>query len=281
MSILFYCNFSSQQYELSATFRRIYWNESDEALKKRHSYFANWSRLLRETVECFGTMMGKSPVKIFYHGISKEMIFQSVKFCIYGPLSTTADFQIAHGTFAKTEGLVVDIWNNNAGNYLFDCSFFSDYTDENERFFIGGLQYFEFITIHHMKLKEDYMAWIKPISVLAKMFSGFPFERSRVKNIDISGLSLLILNYLSSSTTSEICQIPIYISKLFTNFVNNVEQIEINMDQMNCHTERARHKQFGYKLLKPLFFLVNDNTNSETINYSKLLQIFKRKLKTI
>ena len=46
--------------------------------------------MLRECVECFGTIMAKSPVKIFYHGISKEMIFQSTQFRIFGPLSTTA-----------------------------------------------------------------------------------------------------------------------------------------------------------------------------------------------
>ncbi len=176
---------------------------------------------------------------------------------------------------------MVDIWNANNGIYLFDCSFFSDYTDENERFFIGGLQFFQFRSIHHMKRKEDYQSWIKPISILACMFIGFPFNMSRIKNIDVEGLSLLILNSISSSTTSEICQIPVYISKLFINFVNNVEQIEINMEEMNKHTERKKWNQFGYKLLKPLFFLVNENTNSETINYSKLLQIFKRKLKTI
>ncbi len=41
---------------------------------------------------------------------------------------------------------------------------------------------------------------------------------------------------------------------------------------MNIHTEYAKSNQFGYKLLKPLFFLVNENTNSEILNFSKLLQ---------
>ena len=203
-------------------------------------------------------------------------------FCIiYYILLLATDFQIAHGTFAKTEGLVVDIWNRKLGVYLFDCSFFSDYTDENERFFIGGLQQFSFISIHHMKRKENYESWIKPICILVEMFAGFPFEMSRVKTIDLEALSLLILNSISASTTSEIYQIPVYISKLFINFVNNVQQIEINIFLMNKHLEYAKQGFFCYKLLKPLFFLANQNTNSETINYSKLLQIFKRKLKTI
>lgn len=90
MALLFYTNYSSQSYEFSASFRRIFYNESDGALKKRHSRFANWARLLRETVECYGTKMSQSPVSTYYHGIGQEMLFQGTYFKIYGPLSTTA-----------------------------------------------------------------------------------------------------------------------------------------------------------------------------------------------
>ena len=174
----------------------------------------------------------------------------------------------------------MDIWNSNIGVDLFDCSFFSDYTDENERFFIGGLQYFEFLTIHHIKRKEDYMAFIKPINMLAKMFVGFPFRISAIKKIDVECLSSLILNYLSSSLRAQICdQIAIYISNLFTNFVNNIEQIEINMDCM--YKDMYTTGMFGYQLLQSLFFLFDDSGSSQTVNYSKLLQIFSRKVKQI
>lgn len=193
------------------------------------------------------------------------------------------DFEIAHGTFAKRDGLVVDIWNSGTGIYLFDCSFFSDYTEENERLFIGGLQVFYFISIHHIRLKEDYKAFIRPMIILSNMFIGFPFEISAVKPIDVTCLSLLILNYLSLSFSSKMSKIPVYISTFFANFVNNIEEIEINMYNINNHLEDKQYKQFGYKLLKPLFFISNGNflSKKETVNFSKLLQIFKRKLKTI
>merc|ERR1719445_1559683 len=102
MALLFYCNFSTQQYELTATYRRIYWNETDESLKNRHSYFYWWGRLLREAVECFGTMMAAVPDKIFYHGIKGEMLFNSTIFQAYGPMSTTVELGIAY-QFARQE----------------------------------------------------------------------------------------------------------------------------------------------------------------------------------
>eukprot|EP01084_Bolivina_argentea_P283684 485946_1 len=85
-------------------------------------------------------------------------------------------------------------------------------------FFIGGLQWFYFLTIHHIRPKQDYAAFIKPISILARMFQGFPYNISRVKNIDVQCLSLLILNYLAAQ---EISEIPAYMAKFFRNFVNN------------------------------------------------------------
>ncbi len=90
MSLLFYTNYSFQSYQLSASFRKTYWNETSENLKQRHKEFANWARLLRETIECFGIEMHKSDVRTYYHGISMELTFPSTFFNIYGPLSTTS-----------------------------------------------------------------------------------------------------------------------------------------------------------------------------------------------
>lgn len=111
MALLFYCNYSKQQYEFTATFRRIYWNETDDSLKGRHAHFHWWARLLRECVECFCTKMQFVDERVFYHGISKQMLFDSTAFyglcsfhalfCIllnclvYGPMSTTVELSVA------------------------------------------------------------------------------------------------------------------------------------------------------------------------------------------
>ena len=90
MSLLFYTNYTKQSYEFSASFRKVWYNETDESLKKRHSNFAQWARLLRECVECFGCPMKYSSTPIYYHGISKQLLFDSTSFIINGPMSTTA-----------------------------------------------------------------------------------------------------------------------------------------------------------------------------------------------
>merc|ERR1719464_834078 len=119
MSLLFYTNYSAACYEFSASFRRRVWNETDRSLKRRHSAFAHQARLLRELVECFGNNMDDCPVTRFYHGINRNMIFKSTDFKLCGPLSTTSDFCVAHGTFSKSEGIVVDI-KRTAGHMLIE-----------------------------------------------------------------------------------------------------------------------------------------------------------------
>lgn len=90
MSLLFYTNYSVASYEFSASFRRRFYNETDGALKRRHSAFAHQSRLLRELVEVFGNRMKYCSVSTFYHGISADLIFEGTSFKLSGPMSTTS-----------------------------------------------------------------------------------------------------------------------------------------------------------------------------------------------
>ena len=90
MALMFHTNFEKASYELAASFRRIFWNETDESLKRRHAAFVHQSRLLRELVEAFGVQMRQCVVPVFYHGISEDIVFEGTKFNKHGPLCTTS-----------------------------------------------------------------------------------------------------------------------------------------------------------------------------------------------
>lgn len=132
------------------------------------------------------------------------------------------EFEVAHGTFAKRDGMVIDIINDKAATPLFNCRFWSDFTDENERFFIGSLIHFDFVTIHHISVQKDYAVFIRPMNILANMIMGFPFNQSAIKSIDVSIVSLLILDYISDSFSSEVA---VYIHRFFGNFAQNVNKV--------------------------------------------------------
>ena len=90
MALLFYTNFDSQSAAFSRSFRKLSYNETNASLKKRHSYYANWAKLLRECVTLFGCGMDYSPEHVYYHGISVRLWFESTRFINNGPMSTTA-----------------------------------------------------------------------------------------------------------------------------------------------------------------------------------------------
>merc|ERR1712228_130669 len=203
-------------------------------------------------------------------GISQEMLFESTSFHVYGPMSTTVDFVVALQFAGK--GMVIDILNQKAAIPLFDCSFWSDFTNENERFFIGSLQRFTFETIHYLPLKENYEIFIRVIGMLMEMITGYPYHISAIKQSDFNILSILISDHINDNKSEKI---PFYVHNLFKHIVQNVNKIHLNVAEMNCHDEYAEQKCFGYQKLKPLFFVNNQ------VNYSKLCQIFDNKLQHI
>merc|ERR1712228_283073 len=199
-------------------------------------------------------------------GISQEMLFESTSFHVYGPMSTTVDFVVALQFAGK--GMVIDILNIKASIPLFDCSFWSDFTNENERFFIGSLQRFTFETIHYLPLKEDYQIFIRVIGILMTMIIGYPYVISAIKQKDFNILSILISDHINDKKSEKI---PFYVHNLFKHIVQNVNKIHLNMAWMNRHKEAVEWNQFGYQKLKSLFFV------DDQVNYSKLCQIFDYK----
>eukprot|EP01084_Bolivina_argentea_P000670 1233_1 len=149
-------------------------------------------------------------------------------------------------------------------------------------FFIGGLQDFEFLTIHNLSTKENYESFIRPMNMFEEMIVGYPYAIHAIRDIDVECLSVLISNEMNKNIFNPKCKnIPPYILKLFNNFTNNIHKIQINMESMSYHLEYAQEEDWGYLLLKPLFFVLDNDKNLETINFGKLVKIFTNKLQKI
>eukprot|EP01084_Bolivina_argentea_P137263 241747_1 len=162
MSMMIYCNFTELQCKFSETFRHKDKNETDVEMKQRHRNFFYLGKLLRECVECFGTKWkGTDNINIsLYHGVSQQFSFSSLNAFIKGPLSTTTDFAVACN-FCQNKGMILNInmdvfewrYKYNEGDdailrlNCFECNWVSDYVNEQEILFIGGLCKFIFNTI--------------------------------------------------------------------------------------------------------------------------------------
>merc|ERR1712228_338817 len=199
-------------------------------------------------------------------------------FHVYGPMSTTAEFEVAvnFATHDANEGMVIDILNKKISAPLFNCQYWSDYTEENERLFIGSLQAFTFESIHHLSMGLNYEIFIRRICILMTMIIGYPYEISAIHDGDFQCLSDLISDHINNTHTDHI---PLYINKLFTHIMQNVNKIHLDLfwfdEYMKWEKEAAKQNVFGYQLLKSLFFVNNQ------VNFGKLCQIFNGKLQQI
>eukprot|EP01084_Bolivina_argentea_P224170 379140_1 len=162
-AIMAYCNQDELQRKLSETYRLTSDDETIAGLKLRHRNYANWGRLLRELVDCFG--LNSQPIDVsarrIYHGVAKDMLFKSMNTRINGPTSTTTEYSVALN-FCDNDGIILelslDIWWNIGGFCdafsMFECWQLSDFVNEQEVFFIGGYSHFKFKTI--IKVPQGY-----------------------------------------------------------------------------------------------------------------------------
>ena len=185
-------------------------------------------------------------------------------------MSTTVELPVAV-RFAR-DGLVVDISNTRLSIPMFDCQFWSDYTEENERFFIGSLHDFKFETIRPMMSGENYDVFVHVIGILMFMIGGFVYDISPIDDGDFDCLSDLISDYVNETHSNFI---PFYVHRLFANIMQNVKKIRLNMPLMELHDEASKYKEYGFRELKPLFFV------DGMVNFSKIFKIFNRDLQQI
>eukprot|EP01083_Nonionella_stella_P177591 624637_1 len=119
-------------------------------------------------------------------------------------MSTTSDFTVAVNTFSD-DGLVISIPCVKAFTLYFDCVYWSDYPQEREKLFIGGLQLFPFKTIRNMSVRpvQNYHAYIQVIHMFHKMVRGFAWRDGEINTSNIEVLELLIEEEMAQKAVNE------------------------------------------------------------------------------
>ena len=153
----------------------------------------------------------------------------------------------------------------------------SDYHEEHEYFFIGGLQTFHLQTIHDIVTQRDYKPFIEVIMIFDAMISGHSFHHRAVTRSDAAILDRLIRHHLSDSPRSGSSGVPLYIESLFANFCSDVRVVEMNIYEMN---RAITSNGFGYLVMKRMFFM-DCGTSSECIKLSLFFRLFDHSLESI
>ena len=160
-----------------------------------------------------------------------------------------SELERAVGTFGSN-GIVVDIKCGGYHAHFFDCRWWSDYHEEDECLFLGGMVPFQFLTIRDIPRNVNFKNYIAPITMLQDMLVGSPCALREPINADLKQIRLMIKQEITNTQPKS--PIDPYVSRLFHHFCANIKNIVIDMHLMRMRT--VGDSDFGYARFAPLFF---------------------------
>eukprot|EP01083_Nonionella_stella_P054546 143975_1 len=268
LALILYSDYTKLCTSFSSTFRKLH-DETWLEMKDRNSEYWNWSKLLIETVELYGTTICNSAIEIFYHGVS-YMTFPSFLSYFCGPTSTTPQIQVAQN-FCGGEGLILELRKENEFSLLkyFNVRWISSYTNEDERLFIGGNRALKFKSIRLVQTNENYYVYIVALTFLDYILNGKKLtkhdkEKRLYKKTHAKIINGLLKHHEPSTTYKN--KFDAYINLTFETFIANRRHISIHLNAVNqdypfirqhipyIFGKKMKNKQDKYKKCKNLLW---------------------------
>ena len=168
------------------------------------------------------------------------------------------------------QGIVIHIKRAPIATYYWNCSWWSDYSEEDERLFIGGLQPFTFTTIRDIRTKTNYVNFIEPLSMFNRMMIGDSADLREITDGDLNFLRLLIESEIGGDAAST--GYP-YIDRLFHHYVDNQQDVVFNLEEHRYEVETWDDiHYYGFKKWRSLWF--KDIADDQSLDISLFLKLF-------
>eukprot|EP01084_Bolivina_argentea_P172532 298881_1 len=229
MVLIFYTDFDELSFKFSETFRKKNNEETVYDIIEQNSNYHWLSKILRETVECYGHWYEYEEIK-YYHGISTLMSFPSTIAKFNHPTSTTKQITVAQ-TFATNAGCILQIVCYKSIP-CFDCAWISSFANEEETLFIGGWQPLKILNIINCSNGEEYR---KYLNVLNKL-SLFIFE-AKPQPLTKPEIEMIDSLFFDNNTLG----VPEYVRNIFKAFGNNTKNININIGNIAKYGNKSSY----------------------------------------
>eukprot|EP01084_Bolivina_argentea_P248814 416283_1 len=234
VALILYTDFSELCTDFSSTFRKTTPYETLSCIKQRNREYYWMSRTIRETVERFGLESEIDDVP-FYTGISIVMTIPEFRMRLCAPTSTSTQIEVAI-KFSGQEGMILQL-HKPSSDYLniltaFDCSWISQYKEEEEKLFCGGQYTINIQSIRIRNTNQNFEDFIGPLLYLDAILNGSVYEA--VANIHMSLKDREMLIHLMKWKLGEHLQrkCPQYIYDTFDCFCKHKKQISLNLKQL-------------------------------------------------
>eukprot|EP01084_Bolivina_argentea_P111382 198749_1 len=237
LSIIFYTDWSELCSAFSATFRKNKLYDSLSSVKQRNREFAIWSRILRETVECYGndgqekfSMLEneKQSIKLkgpFFCGMSFLMTMPEFNIRLCGPTSTSKRVEVAT-RFGGDDGIIIEL--NNTGDiksdllHGFNCSWISNFNGEDEYLFFGGDYRIKIETIRQTKTSENFHPFFEALFLFDCMVTATAFGETTTIINDHNNIWKILNNLMAHQLKSVNFRnrYPQYVNNTFESYLN-------------------------------------------------------------
>lgn len=264
LSLVFYTDFDELSFHFSSTFRKRTESEGLGAHKRRNREFAHWSRLLRETVELFGTEMGESRIDIFYHGVSR-LIFSSFVAYLGSPTSTTSQLSVASMFATESDGLILELARSSRCLRYFDCAWLSCFGNEDEKLLCGGLFPIHFASIRSVADGVDYKHFVHALTSLDYAMAGKAMFEHSVVGDDKKIVRKLLKD--SGSTA-----VPIYVRETFDAFCAAKRSVSINKHRLHRAMERVLFRRDAEDALNVAVLAAFVNLEEVSVEYDLIFR---------
>ena len=194
-SLICYCDLTDFSRIWSSTFRPIEFDEPLEEIKRRNQKFYFCSKYFIEIVNVFGISgkksnkngMDKGP---YFCGLAYPLSFPSYNIRLTAPCSVSKQLSVAI-RFSGQEGVILKVNNYDKGLHFFNCSWISQYKEEEERVFIAGNIPIKIENITMVETGKQYSRLVRVLSAFDDILHGISNNL-----IDHSSLTIGDIKYL-------------------------------------------------------------------------------------
>ena len=266
MALIFYSDYDILSYNFRKTFKKLsFYKESDAQMKIRNREYCNWSRILRETVQCYGTMMTDSKTNTYYHGINhinNQWSFKSFNTKFFSPTSISTNLSVVISfTQKEKNGIVLELESLEIESSLryFNLCLVSHHANLEEKIIFGGRYCLKFNSIRFVKTNENYKYFIESIKLVDDIMSDEHSPNGKEKNNEENERKRykIIESFMENTY-----KFPKCILNIFSKFCNTKKRIEIDLNSLNT----------DYKSYKKLFV---DRRTNNLILIDKICGLFK------
>eukprot|EP01083_Nonionella_stella_P069923 186745_1 len=194
--------------------------EEKESRELNHEIY-QFSRLIREAVECYGTPLTQCKYDMFYYGINTldSLLFSDYIAKFNAPILITPSLESALISTDNGNGYILELVEHDSRLTYFDLRGFSDRTINEQMLFCGGALPLRIVNIRQVALNKNYKRIVSALSVLDTIIGGQrPNERPNASDFE------LIQKILKKDTNG----FPEYIKNLFEYYVICVKRVNIN-----------------------------------------------------